>query len=162
MPTASLPPALSPSFPELFLPLPVTPVHLPVLSSLSMPAVISAEYVAIEATFKVVVSTESVEVPTADQLVESVHVAEFSSMSQVMSISKSRPEVAVLPWKCTWLGPMVMVIDFEGIRQYCYLRTACRTMTKTYRTVSATEICEGVVSCGCTLKGDDGGARTGV
>jgi hypothetical protein len=47
----------------------------------------------------VVVSAESVEVPTADQLVESVQVAELSSIAQVMSISKSRPEVAVLPWK---------------------------------------------------------------
>ena len=55
--------------------------------------------VAIEATLRVVVSTDSVEVATADQLVESVQVAELSSMSQVMSISKSRPEVAVLPWK---------------------------------------------------------------
>jgi len=57
------------------------------------------------------VSTDSVDVSTADQLVESVQVAEDSLMSQVMSISKSRPGVAVLPWKCTWLGPMVIVMD---------------------------------------------------
>lgn len=64
-----------------------------------------------EATARVEVSTDSVDVSTADQLVESVQVAEDSLMSQVMSISKSRPGVAVLPWKCTWLGPMVIVMD---------------------------------------------------
>jgi hypothetical protein len=94
---ANLPPALSLSLPDFFDLL--LAWHLPLLSSLSAPAVISAEYVAIEATFIVVVSTDSVEVATADQLVESVQVAELSAMSHVMSIWKSRPEVAVLPWK---------------------------------------------------------------
>jgi hypothetical protein len=113
-----------------------------------------------EATARVEVSTDSVDVSTADQLVESVQVAEDSLMSQVMSISKSRPGVAVLPWKCTWLGPMVIVMDCLELVH----AIACKGCDmESYRSISAANVCICVVrASSSTLQSDDGGAGAGV
>jgi hypothetical protein len=157
--TASLSPELLSS------PLPFslleTPVHFPVRSSFLAPSVISAVCVAMDSTARVEVSTDSVDVSTADQLVESVQVAEASSMSQVMSISKSRPEVAVLPWKCTWLGPTVIVMDWLKLVN-AVARARVRDM-ESYRSISATNVGIRVVRAGSsTLQSDDSGAGAGV